>query len=253
VPLFVSRRRLAEVKKPPRARTAWALDSGGFTELKMYGEWRLAARDYVAMVRRFRDEIGNLDWAAPMDWMCEVEMLKRTKLTIPQHLERTVASYLELRSLAPDLPFIPVLQGLSPQNYYACAVLFDKHGVDLTKEATVGLGSVCRRQRTVPVTGPAYGPGNEVEFVAGLAGAGIRLHGFGFKKQGLEFAHEYFVSADSMAWSSGARELAKKVQRGECDYTCPKGKKSCNNCLHFALEWRSELLGKLGPDWQKDG
>ena len=33
VPLFVSRRRLATLRKLPRAVGSWALDSGGFTEL----------------------------------------------------------------------------------------------------------------------------------------------------------------------------------------------------------------------------
>lgn len=34
-PLFVSRHRLADYKTPPVATTAWALDSGGFTELSI--------------------------------------------------------------------------------------------------------------------------------------------------------------------------------------------------------------------------
>jgi len=47
VPLFVSRRRLLRVKRgPPRARCAWALDSGGFSELSMYGEWRTSLTQY---------------------------------------------------------------------------------------------------------------------------------------------------------------------------------------------------------------
>lgn len=46
VPLFISHRRLAPRKSFPRALTGWALDSGGFTELSMYGEWRTTARDY---------------------------------------------------------------------------------------------------------------------------------------------------------------------------------------------------------------
>lgn len=70
VPLFLSRRTLAPMKKLPRATCPWALDSGGFTELSMRGSWdALPAAEYVALVRRFRDEIGSLAWAAPQDWM----------------------------------------------------------------------------------------------------------------------------------------------------------------------------------------
>ena len=51
VPLFISHRALARrsPRRPlPRARGPWALDSGGFTELSTYGEWRTTPAAYVA-------------------------------------------------------------------------------------------------------------------------------------------------------------------------------------------------------------
>ncbi len=75
VPLFVSRRRLAGRRTLPRARARWALDSGGFSELQMYGEWRTTPEQYVEEVRRFRREIGLMDWAAIQDWMCEPQVI----------------------------------------------------------------------------------------------------------------------------------------------------------------------------------
>lgn len=38
--LFGSRRRLSTRRRLPRARSNWALDSGGFTELSLYGGWK---------------------------------------------------------------------------------------------------------------------------------------------------------------------------------------------------------------------
>jgi hypothetical protein len=64
VPLLVSHRRLAGRRRLPRATGPWALDSGGFTELSLYGRWSTDAHAYVAAVRRYSEEIGNLDWAA---------------------------------------------------------------------------------------------------------------------------------------------------------------------------------------------
>lgn len=232
IPLFISRRQLEKRRKLPRARARWALDSGGFTELTKFGGWKLSPREYVALVRRFRDEIGKLDWAAPMDWMCEVEQLQRTGLSVPQHVERTVANFLELRSLAPDLPIIPVLQGLRMEDYAVCLRLYEKAGVDLTKEKAVGLGSVCRRQSDDEV----------VEFAEEMSKHGLRLHGFGFKIEGLKKAQNFFVSADSMAWSYGAF-----ARRNEGH--CPEGKNSCANCLHEALAWRQKLLANLSKEW----
>jgi hypothetical protein len=70
VPLFISRRRLAGRKTLPRARGPWALDSGGFQELTLHGRWTLTPREYVREVRRYASEIGNLRFAAAMDWLC---------------------------------------------------------------------------------------------------------------------------------------------------------------------------------------
>jgi hypothetical protein len=71
VPLFVSDRRLRRYRTLPRAGTGWALDSGGFTELSTYGHWDAGPTpaEYVARIRRYAVDIGQLAWAAPQDWM----------------------------------------------------------------------------------------------------------------------------------------------------------------------------------------
>jgi hypothetical protein len=230
-PLFLSRRTLAGRRSLPRASASWALDSGGFTELLMHGAWTLSARDYAAEVRRFRDEIGRMDWASPQDWMCESVMLAKTGLTIAEHQRRTVANFLELRTLAPDLPIIPVLQGWTLGNYLDHVDAYARAGVDLVAEPLVGLGSVCRRQNTARAS----------IIVRHLADDGLRLHGFGFKKTGLLDAHQFLVSADSMAWSYHARREPPLPD-------CIGRHKSCSNCAAFALEWRGELLSSLERD-----
>ncbi len=45
---------------------------------------------------RYDREIGQLQFAAPQDYMCEPEMLQRTGMKIVEHQTRTVANYLEL-------------------------------------------------------------------------------------------------------------------------------------------------------------
>ena len=71
VPLFVSDVRLRVYKTLPVAAAPWAVDSGGFSELQHHGRWTVTPAEYVARVRRYRDEIGQLLWAAPQDSMCE--------------------------------------------------------------------------------------------------------------------------------------------------------------------------------------
>jgi hypothetical protein len=225
-PLFVSHRRLAARRRLPRAATGWALDSGGFTELRLHGRWQTSAADYVAAVRRYREEIGGLEWVAPQDWMCEPFMLAKTGLGIAVHQARTVANYLELRDLAPDLPFIPVLQGWGLDDYVRCAEMYARAGVDLTAEPLVGVGSVCRRQATGEI---------EVIFHT-LASLGLRLHGFGVKAGGLARYADCLASADSLAWSFEARRAAPLPG---CSHA------NCANCLPYAAAWRERALARL--------
>src|SRR5690606_3699977 len=174
---------------------SWALDSGGFTELAMHGRWTVSAAQYAAEARRFRDEIGRMEWAAPQDWMCEPWMLARTGLSVAEHQRRTVDNLLELRALAPDLPWVPVLQGWALGDYLRHVEMYDRASVDLRAEPLVGLGSVCRRQ----------GMAEAERIVRALAGLGLRLHGFGVKLTGMRRFADALVSADSMAWSFDAR------------------------------------------------
>lgn len=228
-PLFVSRRRLAGYRTLPRAAAPWALDSGGFSELSLFGCWTVTAAAYVAEVRRFAAEVGRLAWAAAMDWMCEPAILSRTGLNIAEHQARTITNYLDLRDRAPEVPWTPVLQGWRPDDYRRHADAYGRAGVDLRALPVVGIGSVCRRQHTAEVE----------DVIRGLSGHGMRLHGFGFKVQGLARLGGVLASADSMAWSFEARRL----RRPTCGSTRHK---NCANCLPYALGWRRRVLATIG-------
>lgn len=226
VPLFVSRRTLARVKRLPRALGTWALDSGGFTELSMHGRWTVSPADYAAEVRRFRDEIGGLAWAAPQDWMCEPAIREKTGLSVAEHQRLTVANFLELRAIAPDLPWTPVLQGWSIVDYWRHVDAYTNAGVDLVAEPLVGIGTVCRRQ----------GMTSASSILATLAVDGLKLHGFGFKTTGLRSGARHLVSADSLAWSLNARMNPPMAGHTH---------KSCANCEAWALDWRRDLLDSM--------
>jgi hypothetical protein len=247
VPLFVSDRRLRVYKTLPRAGAPWALDSGGFTELQKYGRWTVTPADYVARVRRYRDETGRLLWAAPQDWMCEPIVINGgtvagqrfvgTHLGVAEHQRRTAANYRELCDLAPDLPIIPVVQGDTVDAYLRCVDLYwSMLRVDLTRAARVGVGSICRRQGTREAG----------QIIRGLRSAGLgRLHLFGFSVLGLA-AHGHLLtagdSADSMAWSDVARKL-RRPALPECVRTGRHA--NCANCLRFGLRWRRTVLAAL--------
>ena len=227
VPLFVSHRTLAVRKTLPRARGPWALDSGGFTELSMYGEWRTTPREYAAAVRRYRDEIGRLEWAAIQDYMCEPWIVGKTGLSVAEHQRRTIDSLISLRMLAPDITWLPVVQGWRGSDYLRHIDAYERAGFATSHEPLVGVGSVVRRQGTAE--------GGEIfKLVSWL---GLRLHGFGVKIGALKRFASYLASGDSLAWSYAARR----------NPPCFPGHTHIHggNCLEYALAWRRELLGSL--------
>ncbi|MFI6688455.1 hypothetical protein [Streptomyces sp. NPDC050485] len=80
--------------------------------------------------------------------MCEDQPLRMTGLSIDQHQDLTIANFLTLRDLAPELPIIPVVQGWLRPHYARCVEKFAAADVNLTKEPLVGVGSICRRPST---------------------------------------------------------------------------------------------------------
>jgi hypothetical protein len=223
-PWFLSRNGLARVKKFPRSIGPWALDSSAFTEISTHGRWTISAREYAAIVQRAAVEIGNLDWAAPMDFMCEPHIIAKTGLSVRIHQDKTLSNFLELRSRLGPL-VIPVLQGWTLGDYLDHAEAYDKAGVTLKAERIVGVGSVCRRQAMI----------SAANLFQWLYSDGLSLHAFGIKLQGLQFSHDKIKSGDSMSWSFDARHSQPLPGHSH---------KSCSNCLEFAEDWRENKISK---------
>lgn len=231
VPLFISRRRLARRVRLPVAIGTWALDSGGFTELSMFGRWQTEPARYADEVASYRDRIGGLAWAAVQDWMCEPFILAKTGKTIAEHQARTIASYLDLKALDPSAPWTPVLQGWKLDDYLSHAEQYAAAGIDLPSLPVVGVGSVCRRQATREAA----------DILAALRQFGIRPHGFGLKAAGLARCAAALESADSLAWSFRAR---RSPPLAGCQH------KSCANCRRYALRWHGRILATIAAPRQ---
>lgn len=225
----VSARTLRSVKRPKRSLdgSEVVIDSGGFTELNLYGKWTISPKQYAAEVKHWIGSVGNIRWAAAQDWMCEPVVLGKTGLSVKQHQVLTVNNFIELKEIAPDLPWMPVIQGFTMGEYLDCVDLYAKSGINLVDEPIVGLGSVCRRQAT----------GGIEDLVKELFTAGIKLHGFGLKKTGLRKMNKWFKSSDSMAWSFKAR--IENLKLDACTH------RNCANCPKYAMLWADELLSSI--------
>lgn len=231
VPLYVSQHTLAPLAALPRLVDGgvWALDSGAFTELTGHGRWRIDARTYARLARRYHDEIGPPTHIAQLDWPCEDEALTATGLTVAEHQRATIVNGLELRMREPELPWMLVLQGRRPADHLRHLDQWLAAGIDLREEPVVGLGSICRKGRTLPTA----------ILIDRLHRAGLRLHAFGYKTEGLTASAHQITSADSLAWSRTARH-ERRSPNGPADGHDHAG--ACVNCLDYALTWRAQLL-----------
>lgn len=234
IPVFISHRVLAGMVRLPKRNRFYALDSGAFTELNLFGKFATSPHEYVQAVARYDTEIGRMDWAAPQDWMCEPFMLAKTGLTVEDHQHRTIENFIELTELWPEFsddpecPIMPSVQGGKIDEYLRCIEMYEAAGVCLSDFPVVGVGSVCRRSRTDEIA----------EIFGALGELGLPLHGFGVKTSGLAKYGRWLETADSMAWSYAARWEPPAPQ-------CEGIRKSCANCLHAALEWRERVLAVI--------
>lgn len=237
----------------PKALHRSCFDSASFSYVKKFGRWPYGAAKYVTKVRRWYTELGEdkVLWIAPQDWMCEPSVIyggwhnrqyyhgtrearglapgdpeQDLTTAVRIHQRFTVDNFIELRSIAPDLPIIPVLQGQSIEDYEHCARMYEEAGIDLAAEPVVGLGSVCRRESTQEIA----------EIVDTFHARGFRLHGFGVKTDGLALYGDQLVTADSQAWSFGYRK--RQIRLSQCTH----GAKTCANCKEGALRWHQRII-----------
>jgi hypothetical protein len=232
--LFVSVNRLTRYRNIKPALVQWAMDSGGFTEITQHGHYRQSPREYMQIVKRMCVDCGGLLWASQQDWMCESIALQSSGLTIRDHQRLTIENWVELQSLDPPCPVIPVLQGYSIADYLRHLDQWGAAGVDLTQLDRVGVGSVCRRQGTEEIA----------ELFRELHRVGLtNLHGFGVKVGGLRLAARYLKSSDSLSWSKVAKE--RGILLPECRQrrdSTGHGHITCANCERWASRWYEDSV-----------
>jgi hypothetical protein len=232
VPLFMSYNTLRRRGASLSPQVAFAIDSGGYTELQRHERWTTSPQEYAEDLMKLNARPGSqhLEFVAQQDWMCDPKTLTATGLSVVEHQERTVANLLELRDLLASeglgRRIVPVLQGATVDDYLTHADLFAAAGIDLRAEGLVGVGSLCARQDH----DDAYNT------IISLRAYGLRrLHGFGVSSRGLARLAPLLASCDSMAWSLAARHCPRTISR-DCTH------RRCTTCPRFALAWRTQLL-----------
>lgn len=223
IPIMCSDLRLKRQKQLKRAAAGVMIDSGSFT-IHDTGQAFDPPAVYVQRIQRYQREVGNVVAVATYGRMCEPYILDKTGSTVERNQELTVESYCTLLQLAPEVPWLPEIQGWEERDYHRCVDLYEAAGVDLTTLPVVGVGTVCRREGTVEAR----------RIVAGIAARGIRVHGFGVKSP--QTLDHTFTSADSFAWSYGARRRTRHCPHGIVRWE--------RNCPEFLRSWRDNILAQ---------
>ena len=198
------KKRFRVVRPPADHVSSIVIDSGGFTAAKRWGSYPWTHQQYVDWIRATsRDVI--LDFCAVMDYACEPNVDRSILATNKDRIKATIKNEMELKRIAPDLPWLPVLQG---DNLLERAYDLDRRcKLGALPAGYAGLGSVCGRG--------AGGAKSVVKFYADQL-PGVRYHGFGMHIQALDDDAVYNAirSWDSYSWNwgRGQKDMDRPVE-----------------------------------------
>lgn len=200
---FVSINRIRTRKSSFPAREV-IIDSGAFTEIERYGEYRHAPEVYASEINHWQAQLGDAALAfVSQDYMCEAFILTKWGRTVAEHQALTIERYDRIRAAVTSAYVMPVLQGYTPAEYVAH---LRAYGDRLAIGAWVGVGSVCKRNGDPRAI-------EDVLLAIHRERPDLKLHGFGLKTTALSsgVVWEVLHSADSMAWSYAARRQGRNA------------------------------------------
>lgn len=215
----------------------WALDSAGFTAIKLWqtkglqpgmaGVFPWTYEQYIELA-----SFSGCAWYAQADLCCEPELansqhkidyrINATATLLEGMLRVIYAWQSELAKsgwsdvmIANTLkPPVPVVQGWCADDYRRSFELmqqvWSRWEPWLAPPALIGIGSVCRRN----LHDPDHGLYAILDAIEDMVPSGSRLHLFGVKGLALGELRErgYIASVDSMAWDMGSRVKSRTAQ-----------------------------------------
>jgi len=217
--------RRLRVRRPPAGHLrSVCLDSGGFTAARKWGRYPWTVAQYAEWARRVAGDYP-LDFAAVMDYACERGVRREVYQTNAERIAATVEN--ALRCLEePGVPWLPVVQGWTLDEYADCVDRYRARGVALDY---AGLGTMCGRKDADAA---------RVLVSLGEVAPDSRWHVFGMGLRVLadDGAFGLVRSWDSYAWNwpTGARGDACRLGRRA-------GESWSGYCLRLAEDYRRRL------------
>jgi hypothetical protein len=185
------------------------LDSGGFSLLSQYPDYPFTLNQYLELAYYIKDN-NLLTLIATMDYPCEAE-INRTQLhSNEERIQKTIDNTIKCYDVDSSLPWVPVIQGYTIDEYLACIDLYYEVGIESLYWA---IGSICSRK------GHYLQMRNIIVTIAKRLETECKLHAFGL---GVKFLYDPQIfsniySSDSAAWNYRAISREQKPQMIE-DY-----------------------------------
>ncbi len=185
-------RKRFRVRRPPADHVAsLAVDSGGFTAAKRWGEYPWSPTQYADFVREVSRDVP-LDFCAAMDYACEPAVNRTALATNRERITASLTNERACHEADPDLPWLAVLQGDS--------LTEREHDLSRRRELALlpadyaGVGSVCGRG--------ARAAARILRFYHDRL-PGVRYHGFGLHVGALadDVVLGVLRSWDTYAWT----------------------------------------------------
>ena len=190
---------IRHIKKPWKIDIPFMLDSGAFSIILKEGKYIWEPKQYADAIEAWKPDIA---WT--MDYPCEPSV-RATGGYMPSEAQKltdaNTAKLLELGS-----PVSNVLQGWTIDDYLHNLGTIRDDGL-LTNH--LGIGSVCRRGRTMEVA-------RIIRVIRRNVPGWVNLHAFGVKMQVLATDARYHLhSADSGSWAYSFHGFARNERNKE--------------------------------------
>jgi hypothetical protein len=227
------------VTRPPGGYVASiCVDSGGFTAARRWGRYPWSPEQYADFAREVSRDVP-LDFCAIMDYACEPAVDRSILRTNHERIKATIRNQAACLECAPDLPWLPVLQGDSLAERAFDLALRLRMGMLPTEYA--GIGSVCGRG--------AIAARRVVKFYTDRL-PGARFHAFGMHVQALDDDAVFGAlrSWDSYAWNWGRGQ--KDVDRPPECYHKPGESWTEYTARLARFYWRETIRPRLECDRQ---
>lgn len=196
-----------KITRPPADHIAgFCIDSGGFTAARKWGKYPWTYRQYVDFIREMSRDVP-VQFAAVMDYACIPSNGKKSEINIDR-IKATIQNEIALRELAPDIPWLPILQGDNFEERSEDLEL--RRALNLLPTEYAGIGSLVGRGIQAAI--------DTVQFYANEL-PGLKFHGFGIPIKALDdpvvFATTKSWDTYSWSWGRGKRNMPEEYRKRE--------------------------------------